>query len=379
MRPTTVKIAAGVAALALAGGGAMKYASGSHADVPCKPPAKQRTCGTDDPLPPKPPTPPQPGKLTNQQIVQKLKPSVVQLVGRNGGPGQSGTGIVIDAKQGLVLTNDHVIAGTTALDAIWNGQDIGAVQIVAQAPCNDMAVVRLTRPPVGLTQVEVASSRTLVAGDDVVALGFPQTADATSTVTPTFGQVSKVNVPANPQGAMAPDLPVYPSVIQHTAAINPGNSGGPLVNDRGQLVGMNSLGASDLHGEAWAISSDEISRLLPQLKAGKSSDYVGWSLLPVRMLADADPALAQAANFAQATDGLMVTGVESNSPAFRAHFGRGDIVTAINGEPVHTMADACAIVQSQARGATLPIDVLDFWTDQVGAPHYDAKRPPVTL
>jgi S1-C subfamily serine protease len=372
MRPTTVKLVAGVAAVALAGGGAMKYASGSAADTT----HKGTKTGQHGELPMKPR---RPGKLTNQQIVQKVKPSVVQLVGRNGGPGQSGTGIVIDAKQGLVLTNDHVIAGTTALDAIWNGQDIGAVQIVAQAPCNDMAVVRLTRPPVGLTQVEFASSRTLVAGDDVVALGFPQTADATATVTPTFGQVSKVNVPANPQGAMAPDLPVYPSVIQHTAAINPGNSGGPLVNDRGQLVGMNSLGASDLHGEAWAISADEITRLLPQLKGGKSSNYVGWSLLPVRMLANTDPKLAAVAEAAQAPDALIVTGVESNSPAFRAHFSRGDIVTGLNGEPVHTMADACAIVQSQQAGATIPVDGLELGFDDFGTPGYQSFRVPVTL
>jgi S1-C subfamily serine protease len=375
MRPTTVKIAAGIAALALAGGGAMKYASGSSADT-------QRTGekhGGHVHNHGDPPPPPKPAKLTNQQIVEKVKPSVVRLVGRSAGTRPSGTGIVIDAKQGLVLTNDHVVAGTAALDAIWNGQDIGAAQIVAQAPCNDMAVVRLTRPPVGLKQIEVASSASLVAGDDVTALGFPWTPDAQSTVTPTFGQVSKVNVPANPQGVMAPDLPVYPSVIQHTAAINPGNSGGPLVNDRGQLVGMNSLGASDLHGEAWAISTDEINRLLPQLKAGKNSDYMGWSLLPVRMLANADPALVGVSNLAQAADGLMVTGVESNSPAFRAHFERGDIVTSLNGEPVQTMADACAIVQSQSAGKQVIVGMRDLRFFDNGTPFYQSIQSPVTL
>jgi S1-C subfamily serine protease len=368
MRPTTVKIAAGVAALALAGGGAMKYASASAEPGP---PDTGGSGTIHNPLPPKP--------LTNPQIVEKVKPSVVRLVGRSGGSRPSGTGIVIDQKQGLVLTNDHVVAGTAALEAIWNGQDLGAAQVVAHAPCSDMAVVRLTRPPVGLKQIEFASAAKLVPGADVTALGFPPTPDLQSTVTPTFGQVSKVNVPVNPQGLMAPDLPVYPSVIQHTAAINPGNSGGPLVNDRGQLVGMNSLGASDLHGEAWAISSDEISRLLPQLKAGKSSDYVGWSLLPVQMVADADPELAEAAALAQVPDGLMVTGVESNSPAFRAHFERGDIVTSLNGEPVRTMADACAIVQSQARGATFPVGLLDLRFDDFGAPFYQPIQPPITL
>jgi S1-C subfamily serine protease len=347
----------------------MKYASGSSAD-----PGPQGNGGggtIQDPGPP--------AKLTNPQIVEKVKPSVVRLVGRSGGSRPSGTGIVIDQKQGLVLTNDHVVAGTAALEAIWNGQNLGAAQIVAQAPCSDMAVVRLTRPPVGLKQIEFASSAKLVAGADVTALGFPPTPDAQSTVTPTFGQVSKVNVPVNPQGAIAPDLPVYPSVIQHTAAINPGNSGGPLVNDRGQLVGMNSLGASDLHGEAWAISSDEINRLLPQLKAGKSSDYVGWSLMPVRMVADADPALAAAARLAGAQDGLMVTGVESDSPAFRAHFQPGDIVTSLNTEPVRTMADVCAIVQSQGRGATFPVRTHELRFNELGAPYYQQVEPPITL
>jgi serine protease Do len=370
MRPTTVKLAAGVAALALAGGGAMKYAAGSSADGPGK-----HHGGTHvDPGPSKP------DKPTKPEIVDKVKPSVVRLIGRSGGSRPSGTGIVIDAKQGLVLTNDHVVAGTAALEAVWNGQDIGAAQIVAQAPCNDMAVVRLTRPPAGLEQIEFASSAGLVPGADVTALGFPWSPDAQSTVTPTFGQVSKVNVPANPGGEMAPDLPVYPSVIQHTAAINPGNSGGPLVNDRGQLVGMNSLGASDLHGEAWAISIEEINRLLPQLKAGKSSDYVGWSLMPVQMLAHTDPALAEkVAELVQDPAGLIVTGVESNSPAFRAHFEPGDIVTSLNGEPVRTMADACAIVQSQARGATFPVGLLDLRSDANGAPFYTTAEPPITL
>jgi S1-C subfamily serine protease len=368
MRPTSVKLAAGVAALAIAGAGAMKYTASAD---PGHDGNGNGNGTSQDPLPPKP--------LTNPQIVDKVKPSVVRLVGRSGGTRPSGTGIVIDQKQGLVLTNDHVVAGTSALEAIWNGQNLGAAQVVAHAPCNDMAVVRLTRPPVGLKQIEFASSAKLVAGADIAALGFPPTPDAQSSVTPTFGQVSKVNVPVNPQGAAAPDLPVYPSVIQHTAAINPGNSGGPLVNDRGQLVGMNSLGAASLHGEAWAISSDEIKRLLPELKAGKSRDYIGWSLLPVRMVADADPALAEAAALARVTDGLMVTGVESNSPAFRAHFERGDIVTSLNGEPVRTMADACAIVQSQARGATFPVGLLDLRFDDFGAPFYQPIQPPITL
>jgi S1-C subfamily serine protease len=313
--------------------------------------------------------PPGPQPLSDKQIVQQMGPAVVRLTGETTYGGVvSGSGVVIDAKKGLVLTNAHVVAGTTALRANVAGRDAGPARIEGQAPCEDLAVVRLDVPPAGLKAAKLGSSGKVETLDHVLALGYPMSPEAEPSLSATPGSVSKAHMQANPDGAVAGSLPEYRSVIQHDAVIRPGNSGGPLFNRFGEVVGINSLG--DNGGQSWAISSDHARAFISGLAAGRNRAYVGWSAMPVQeflaMVEDPAPFAALSA----AESGLVLTGVESNSPAYAARFEPGNYVETFNGTPVGNVADVCQIVQSQKPGAVLPVHAYELGTNDWGLPEW---------
>ncbi|MFN8161957.1 MAG: S1C family serine protease [Solirubrobacterales bacterium] len=307
--------------------------------------------------------------LGPEQIVAKAKPSVVRLQGetsRGGGVETvGGSGVVIDAKKGLVLTNEHVIAGVTGLTAtVLDKTDVPA-RIVASAPCDDLAVVELTEVPSGVRQMALGNSDALRPGAQVTALGYPESVQnpEEETVVSTTGSVSAVDISTQ----ISPTLPNYPSLIQHQATINPGNSGGPLVNKFGELVGINTLVYSGLRGEvqnqSYAISINHVKPLLPDLEAGKSRADVGWQLAPVLLVPVSfysDQITQGEATRYLATEGyeknMFVLNVTPGSPVNKAAIHFGDLIQSINGTPVQTVGDVCDIVQSAAPGSALRVE-----------------------
>ena len=284
--------------------------------------------------------------LSQQELITKAKPTVVELTGKRGEQTVGGIGVVIDAKRGLVLTNEHVIAGISALKAKVgdNAATAGPARVLAQAPCDDVAVVQLVNIPAGLQQIKIGSSAKVKSGEQVTVLGYPASFSnpETQTVVSTNGTVSSANVAAEPD----PALPKYSSTIQHQAPVNPGNSGGPLVNSKGELIGINTL--------------------LPNLEAGKSQAYVGWSLAPVDQVSLStafkdDPVFQSAklgttvANLLQKNNvkGLYVIDSTTGSPAKAAKLGFGDLILSIENTPVKSVSDMCDIVQSHGPGDKL--------------------------
>ena len=309
--------------------------------------------------------------LSQQELITKAKPTVVELTGKRGEETVGGSGVVIDAKRGLVLTNEHVVAGVSALKAKVgdNAATAGPARVLAQAPCDDVAVVQLVNIPAGLQQIKIGSSAKVKSGEQVTVLGYPASFSnpETQTVVSTNGTVSSANVAAEPD----PALPKYSSTIQHQAPVNPGNSGGPLVNSKGELIGINTLGNTQqggrtIQGQYYAISSDRINTLLPNLEAGKSQAYVGWSLAPVDQvpLSTAfrnDPVFQSAklgttvANLLQKNNvkGLYVIDSTTGSPAKAAKLGFGDLILSIENTPVKSVSDVCDILQSHGPGDKL--------------------------
>jgi S1-C subfamily serine protease len=169
---------------------------------------------------------------------------VVRIQGKEGG----GSGVVVDAERGLVLTNAHVAVGLEGTKARV-GDDASTetpARLVAAAPCDDLAVMLLVNKPQNLQAIQLGDSSGVKQGDHVTVLGYPGTfeeqrlgenVNQAQQLVATDGNVSAVNVAATPD----PSLPRFASTIQHQAPVNPGNSGGPLVNDKGQLVGINTL------------------------------------------------------------------------------------------------------------------------------------------
>jgi serine protease Do len=317
-------------------------------------------------------------KLSQKEIVDKDKPMVVRLQGKEGG----GSGVVVDADRGLVLTNAHVANGLTGGKAIV-GDDPSTetpVQLVAATPCEDLAVMRLVNKPTNLKAIDFGSSKDVSAGDQVTTLGYPSSAQETkpgenlqqaSNLVATFGAVSSANIAAT----IGPDDPRFNSVIQHQATSNPGNSGGPLVNQKAKLIGINTFGTSGTQGgnqnQSYAISVDRIKTVLPGLENGHSEGNIGWDLVTLSEVKPQLPAIfADDPNFQSAAvgrlvgqkldqppvdDGMYVASVQPGSAADKAHFQFGDLIEKIDGEPVTTVQDVCDIVESKGPGSTMSV------------------------
>ena len=300
-------------------------------------------------------TSPTPSALPSvPQIIQAVRPSVVLVTSLLGGrPFATGTGWVLDADEGLIVTNAHVVNGGTSF-TIGVVDERRTAELVGVAPCEDLAVLRVQDTD-GLRTMQLGSQAALRQGETVVALGFPASAAQRSELAATVGVVSVVETMFR---LRALDVPQYPNVIQTDAAINPGNSGGPLVNEEMQLVGVNSagitlLGGRTIQGQGYAIGVDRVKEIVAILRAGESIGWTGMSL--------AYPGLPRLRRLGfPPTFGLLVTTVAPGSPAAQAGFGRGPLlITRIDGRRTPgTLPSYCDVVGEAGAGDSAVFTVL---------------------
>jgi S1-C subfamily serine protease len=305
-----------------------------------------------------------PKKLTQEEVIKKVTPSTVQVQVKLADGDSYGTGEVIAPN--LVLTNSHVVAGATAIKVAQGSESVPA-RLIAQQPCEDVALVKLVSPLSGLVPIEIGTSKGLEAGQPVTAIGFPVSFSETG-VAPADKPVATQGTISQPSTSAVVDkgYPKLPSVIQHQAPIGHGNSGGPLVDKDGKLIGINTLGLSSqetTQNSNYAIAIDHIKTLLPELKAGKSTGDLGWNLAPIdidvlKQFFDESQtqAVAQALTQVGETNGLMVLGSTEGSAARNAHFVPGDYITSINGRAVTSVQDVCDIVLSASPGASIRVN-----------------------
>ena len=226
-----------------------------------------------------------------------------------------GSGVVVDARRGYVITNHHVIDGAEKITVtLSNGRQLAA-KVIGSDPESDVAVIQI--PGGNLTALPLADSQRLRVGDFVVAVGNPFGLGQTVT----SGIVSAL-------GRTGLGIQGYEDFIQTDASINPGNSGGALVNLRGELVGINTAiiapGGGNV-GIGFAIPSNMVSRLMNQIIAHGS---VRRGQLGVSVQ-DLTPELAQAFNI-PADQGAVIAQVSPRSAAARAGLKEGDVVLRIN-------------------------------------------------
>lgn len=255
----------------------------------------------------------------------------------------TGTGIVID-DQGHILTNFHVVAGADQLTVVGRDAKARSATVIGAFPENDIAVLRVDDPS-GLEPLPLGSAAAMLVGDPVVAIGNALGLDS-SEPTVTTGILSAKNRTINTNtGATLTGL------LQTDAAINPGNSGGPLLNEAGQVIGINTAIAGGAQNIGFAIPIDTVLPLVDQVLAGVGTPYIGISM--VENSADYQQ------RFGLSTDkGVIVTDVLPAGPADQAGLRPGDIIIEVNGEDV-TSADALAdLVKSSAPGDTLTFTVV---------------------
>jgi serine protease Do/serine protease DegQ len=236
-----------------------------------------------------------------------------------------GSGVIVDADEGLVVTNHHVIAGTEEISVtLRDGRSLDAV-LVGSDPATDLAVLRVAARR--LTALKLADSDRLRVGDFVVAVGNPFGLGQTVT----SGIVSALG-----RGGLGSGN--YEDFIQTDAAINEGNSGGALVNLRGELVGINSQiisGGGGSIGIGFAIPANMVRDIMSQLVA---HGEVRRGLLGVATQ-DLTPDLATAFGLPPGQSGAVVVEVQRGSPAHAAGLEPGDVVIELNSRAVRRSRD----------------------------------------
>lgn len=237
----------------------------------------------------------------------------------------AGSGVIVDAEDGLVLTNNHVIENGDEIRVTLRDNRTFEAELIGRDPATDIAVLRIEAD--GLTEVPLGDSETLLVGDFVVAIGNPFGLGQTVT----SGIISALGRSGiNPEG--------YEDFIQTDASINPGNSGGALITLDGNLVGINTAiitpnGGGNV-GIGFAVPINMALAVMDQLV---EFGEVQRGRLGV-IIQDLTPDLAEALGVA-AQSGAIVSSVEPGTPAEAAGLAAGDVIVAVNGETVEGSAD----------------------------------------
>ncbi len=289
--------------------------------------------------------------LTVSGVVEKVKPAVVNIRVRQGererGPtqekGGSGSGFII-APDGFLLTNSHVVHAADKIEvALADGRMFPAT-LVGDDPDTDLAVMRINAPH--LVHVRFGDSQSLRVGQIAVAIGSPYGFQQTVTA----GVVSALGRSMRAQSGRLMD-----NIIQTDAALNPGNSGGPLVNSRGEVIGVNTAVILPAQGICFAIASNTAELVAAWLiKEGRiRRSWVG-------VAGQSAPIHPRVVRYHRlpVSEGVLVIGVEPESPAVKAGLREGDIIIAFKNQPVASIDHLQRCLGAAEIGVTSPITVV---------------------
>jgi S1-C subfamily serine protease len=303
-------------------------------------------------------------EIANVELFRRASPSVVHIttletqrdllsLNVTQVPRGTGTGFVWDDK-GHIVTNFHVIQGGSAARVTLNDQSGFPARVVGAFPDRDLAVLKIDAPAAKLPPIAIGTSRDLAVGQRVYAIGNPFGLDQTLTT----GIVSALNREIESFNGR-----LIRGVVQTDAAINPGNSGGPLLDSAGRLIGVNTQIASPSGANAgigFAIPVDEVNRIVPRLIRD------GRFVRPALGVSTGPPGLGRALNLPR---GVVILDVGRGSPAARAgleafrrerngEIVQGDVITAIDNEPVATLDDLLEQLERRSPGESV---TLTLW------------------
>ncbi len=250
-----------------------------------------------------------------------------------------GSGFIISS-DGYILTNNHVVSGASEVKVKLPNKEVYKAKIIGTDPKTDIALIKI-ESSYTLPCAILGDSDKLKVGEWVIAIGNPFGLSQTVTA----GIVSA-------KGRFIGSGP-YDNFIQTDAAINPGNSGGPLINLRGEVIGINTAIVAGGQGIGFAIPINMAKAIIPQLK---TKGYVvrGWLGVSVQ---EVTPALAKSFGLKRPV-GALVAGVIDGSPADKAGIKRGDIIVVFDGHPVREMRELPIIVANEPIGKVVKCVIL---------------------
>ena len=289
--------------------------------------------------------PPSNDALTIPQVYEKLKDSVVGIIITKAGNATvtqgSGTGIIL-SEDGYISTNAHVVEDATAIKVVLANEKEYTAELIGSDSRTDIAVIKINET--GLKPAEFGDSDSLVVGETMIAIGNPYGLELAGTVT--SGIVSALN------RQIVIDS-FYMTLIQTDASINPGNSGGPLVNSYGQVIGITSskIVESGYEGIGFAIPMNGATTIIEELILHgyiKNRPFIGITG------SDIDKNYAQIYSI---PEGVYVEYVEPESDAYKKGLKHGDIIVAVDGVEIGSMAELDAEKNKKSPGDSITLTV----------------------
>lgn len=262
----------------------------------------------------------------------------------------TGSGFIISA-DGKLITNAHVIAGANSVKVTLKDGRTFDGKVVGVDTVTDVAVVKINAN--NLPIVRFGTAEKLIPGEWAIAIGNPLGLDNTVTM----GIISALGRSSSQVGV--PEKRV--SFIQTDAAINPGNSGGPLLNARGEVIGINTAIRAGAQGLGFAIPVGTAQRIANQLFAKGKVDHPYLGIKMVALTADLKKEINQDKNagFKVTKDaGVIVVSLAKNSPAQQAGMQPGDVILKVSGKPIKTAGEVQELVEASSVGGSLEVEVL---------------------
>ena len=283
-------------------------------------------------------------ELTAQEVYEKVSPSTVIVLARQGERTSVGTGVIMTS-DGYVITNTHVIAGGESAGIVLYGEYLLEAELVGYDREMDIAVLKALDAS-DLPVAEFGNSDLCRVGDTVYAIGNPLGVELYGTMSE--GILSAINrdIKLNEQNVTA---------LQTTAALNNGNSGGPLINTAGQVIGINTMKmgnvagsttAAQVEGLGFALPVSDVSYVVNDIIA--TGKYRGTPTFGIRVITSKDTG---------ADDVVVVYSVEPDSSAAEAGMQEGDVILSLDGQEVHTVAELLAIRRSHAIGDVVRVKI----------------------
>lgn len=280
-------------------------------------------------------------------MVGQVAPAVVNVdtqMGYQSATG-AGTGIVIDPG-GVVLTNNHVIAGATGIQAhsVGSGQTYD-VDVLGFDRSHDVAVLQL-RGAFNLPAANIGNSSQVNIGEPVVAMGNAGGQGGAPSAVP--GTVTALNETVTASDTLTGNSETLTNLIKADTPIRPGDSGGPLVNGAGQVIGMNTAASESFQfgGDGYAIPINQAMAIAGQIRSGVSSPTV--HIGPTGFLG---------VGVADGGGGAEVLQVIAGTPAAEAGIVEHDIITGANGRPVNSATDLTSVLDQQHPGDTVTLNL----------------------
>ena len=300
------------------------------------------------------------------QVAAKAVPSVASItVSRNGASANSivsssdsgsiGSGVLLD-KDGNILTNYHVVEYADGNDGYTITAKLGdksyEAKIIGQDASSDLAVIKIDAGDDELTPIEVGSSDKLSVGDWVMSIGSPFGNEQSVSTGIVSAKSRDITMSGN-DGSTS----FYCDMIQTDAAINPGNSGGALVNEKGELVGINSIiesSSSSSAGVGFAIPSDYAIDVANTIISGKEVEHprIGATVGTVT------PQMSKKLGLGNGAYGAYVNDVTKDSPADKAGIKKGDVITKIDGEQVDAATSLITSIRNHKVGDKVMLTIL---------------------